>query len=221
MSDAPLPEDIRGSWYFLNGDVDAEEAFEDDFDVVSLRLDGEFERWQVSADEVQHVDNGDYTFDGNFLILRGSNTNTYRVDVRSEVEWYLEGKKENRRILRTRQAPSDARSLTEDELQSVRVRPIRVAAEIVGGDPSIPFAELVFETSDGGELPIGSIAREQTGDGSLWVGLTTLADNMPDELWESVVEESYLDTACGSPDDAEHVTVEHIGSHERFDFDYA
>lgn len=216
MSDAPLPEDIRGAWYFLDDDDGAEDGLE----VLSLRIDGDFVRWEHGDGGFERADQGDYTFDGNFLILRGSNTKTYRVDVRSDVEWYLEGKKENRRLLRTRQDPSKARPLDEEELNSIRVRPTRVSVQLVGENLESPLAELVFETSDSGELPVGSLAVETVSDEMIWVGITALTDSIPDELWEAIVEESYLDSARQKPGDVETAEIEIVGTGSTFELGY-
>lgn len=115
MHDNLLPEAIRGSWYLLADDnKPLAEAIEKKGQLLALRLTGKFSLYDLTQEDdgTEKVvkDAGDYTFDGDFLILRGRNTETYRVRIKSAWQWNLEAKKKTRKLLRGNLVPSDLMS---------------------------------------------------------------------------------------------------------------
>ena len=204
MKDLPLPEDIRGAWYYLSDEGSPGEALEDSGEILSLRLDHSFNRWSVASDELEHQEEGDYTFDGSFLILRGRNTETYRVDASDELMWFLEGKKKSRRLFRTLGTEEDARELVEDELKSLKVVPSRARCEApIWGNES-PIIDVVYK-----DLTLGTLGVEINGS-ELWAAVTTLAPNIPASTWAGIVRESYLERFHPSPKGIHDVTVEMV-----------
>lgn len=201
MDHIPLPEEIRGTWYYLSDEGTPQEALADKGELLTLRLDHSFDRWVVGDDELEHQDDGDYTFDGSFLILRGRNTDTYRVDASDELMWFLEGKKKSRRLYRTLATEDDARALVEDELKSIKVVPSRARCEAAVDDPDCHLVDVVYK-----DMTLGAIAGERNGN-ELWAAVTTLAPNIPSSTWAGIVAGSYVEKYLDAPRGIHDITV--------------
>jgi hypothetical protein len=201
MNHPPLPEDIRGTWYYLSDEGTPQEALASKGELLTLRLDHSFDRWRIKSNELEHQDDGDYTFDGSFLILRGRNTDTYRVDASDELMWFLEGKKKSRRLFRTLATEDDARALVEDELKSLKVVPSRARCEPVVDDPNCHLVDVLYK-----DLTLGSIAGERNGN-ELWAAVTTLAPNIPASTWAGIVKGSYVEKYRDDPKGIYDVTA--------------
>jgi hypothetical protein len=204
MDHIPLPEEIRGTWYYLKDEGTPQEALQNKGELLTLRLDHSFDRWLVRANSLEHKDDGDYTFDGSFLILRGGNTDTYRVDASHDLMWFLEGKKKSRRLFRTLATEADARALVEDELKSIKVVPSRARCEPPVDDPDCHLVDVLYK-----DMTLGAIAGERNGN-ELWAAVTTLAPNIPASTWAGIVKGSYIEKYLDDPKGIYNITVQMV-----------
>lgn len=193
MTEELLPESIRGGWYFVPADAEVEEGLGDDAEILVFRLDGTFTRFEIEGEERTESERGDYTFDGQFLIVRGSSTNTYRVEPEATWRWALEGKKSKKLLLRglvDRKEPFELGPERADEIERM---PMRVfVRSIFEGDTAGEICTMVHE-SDNEELELGALFAEPQDDAELWIGLTPFVEGLSVETWERIVRESYLD----------------------------
>lgn len=222
MSERPLPEAIRGSWFLLPEKGPPGEVIEDDGNLLALHIDGRFVRYELSAGrKLEVADSGDFTFDGDFLILRGSNTRTYRVRVEKSWYWRLEGKKHNRRLYRGL-IEEDEFFEADDHLRNQIARfPMRVQVDAPFADEPDAIFDLIYRV-DGQKQRIGTFSVEVDRElDALWVGVTPLAVNLGSEVWKEIVAESYLTLSPHSPDEIERVTVDLFGTDEHIEFDVA
>ncbi len=212
MSERLLPEAIRGSWYLLREPGTPAEALADKAQLLSFRLDGSFTRYNLDGATKEEAEEGDYTFDGDFLIVRGRNTDTFRVDVRSDWFWFLEAKKKSRRLYRGVLEESDFFELDDEACKEIRMLPMRVGVDFAFDDDRDAIFDLVYDPKDGQPARIGcfSVDRDPHTD-ALWVGLTPLAQNLSAEVWEKVIRQSYLKTHPTAPP-AGWVSLELLGS---------
>lgn len=220
MTERPLPEAIRGTWFLLPEEGDVEETLQDDGELVALHLDGTFTRYDVSGGGKEEAETGDYTFDGAFLILRGRNTHTYRVHFESDWYWFLEGKKKSRRLMRGLIEERDVFTADDEERRDMIV-PTRTRVECLWSDESDAPLELVYKPKGGEPVRIGwfSVEVEPAAD-NLWIGVTPLVTNLEPQAWEKIVRQAYLDGHLGKPDDVGSVVVELLGADQRQVFDY-
>ena len=221
MPERLMPEDIRGSWYLLAEDGSPEEALEADGQLVAFGLDGTFTRYDIDGDTKSEHETGDYTFDGQFLILRGKNTDTYRVRVEHDWYWFLEEKKKNRRLYRGLIDEADRIRLPDEQMRELKNVPVRVHVECSFDAEEDAIFDLIYEPTDGEDSRVGCFSVDfDSNSGELWVGLTPLVEGLAPRAWVDVVRRSYLDMHRGKPDDVGLVAVELLDSGKVGRFDY-
>lgn len=193
MSERLLPEAIRGSWYLLPEEGSLEEALADNGQLVALHIDGTFTRYTADTTSKAVKEEGDYTFDGDFLILRGRNTDTFRVHIEEDWCWFLEAKKKNRRLCRGLIAGDDFIALDEESRREIDRLPMRVSVQSVYDDEEGAIFDLVYQPKEGDKQRVGCFSVDPDPEtGALWVGLTALATNLEASTWEKVIRKSYL-----------------------------
>lgn len=211
MSERPLPEAIRGSWYLLPEEGTLEEALDDKGQLVALRVDGTFTRYTADTTSKRVKEEGDYTFDGDFLILRGRNTDTFRVHIEEDWYWFLEAKKKNRRLYRGMIDGDDFIELDDASRREIDMLPMRVSAQCRYEDEEGAIFDLVYQPKEGDAQRVGCFSVDPDREtGSLWVGLTALATNLEASTWEKVIRKSYL-AVHGRDDDLGWVALEIFG----------
>lgn len=217
MAERPPPESIRGSWYFLPDSANPLALGDKVPQIMRFRLDGTFSRYLARESEWQEKEKGDYTFDGQFLIIRGRNTDTYRVRCDAFWRWVLEGKKEEQVLLRALISRRDFVELDAEDLKEIRILPIRVGVEAPARADDAIY-ELVYR-KNGVPRTVGSFFIEQDG-ARLWVGLSRFVKGVEDKTWERVIRDSYLDIFRSKPEDVRVVTVRMLDTDESRVFNY-
>jgi hypothetical protein len=193
MSERLLPEAIRGSWYLLPEEGSPAEALDDKGQLLALRLDGTFTRYTADATSKEVKEEGDYTFDGDFLILRARNTDTFRVHIKEDWYWFLEAKKKSRRLYRGLIDEGDFVELDAESRREIDMLPMRVSVQCPYDDEEGAVFDLVYQPKEGDKQRIGCFSVDPDPEtGALWVGLTALATNLKVETWEKVLRKSYL-----------------------------
>lgn len=207
MSDELLPESIRGGWYFVPADDELGARSEATGEVLVFTLSGEFYRFELVDGARELDEEGDYTFDGQFLILRGSDTNTYRVEPEAPWRWYLEAKKDDQLLLRGWTDREEPLELDEERLVEIENVPAQVfvRSEFEGPERG-EICSLVHE-SGGEQLMLGACYAEPESEGEVWVALVPFTRSLPDALWERIIRRSYLDIYRDDDLDAESVAV--------------
>lgn len=218
MAQRPPPESIRGSWYYLPESANPRKLGEKPPQVLRFRLDGSFTRYIAREDAWSEKERGDYTFDGAFLIIRGRNTDTFRVRPDSFWRWRLEGKKQEQVLLRGLVASDDFVTLPPEDQKEIRILPIRVGI-VAPSDTDDVIYDLVYKKDDEPQL-VGSFFVEREGP-KIWVGVSRYADGIEERTWERIIRESYLDIFRGKPSDVSVVTVRLLDSGESRVFNYA
>jgi hypothetical protein len=208
MSNDLLPESIRGGWYWMPEDYEDEEENEIEDELVLFRLDETFERLEREDGSFEVSESGDYTFDGQFLINRGTQTSTFRVHPHTPRHWELEGKRETRHLLRGRSGADASATLSEERRAAIERLPMQVLVRsrydlAERGE----FADFVHEPRSGESRVVAHLYAEPVRDGRLWLLLTPLVDSLEPELWRTIVEKSYLDVHLDAPDDIERVEM--------------
>lgn len=216
MAERPPPESIRGSWYYLIASTDPHNLGDKPPQVLRFRLDGTFSRYLAREEGWLEKEKGDYTFDGAFLIVRGRNTDTFRVRCESFWRWSLEGKKDEQVLLRGLAKQDDFITLPDDDQKEIRILPIRVAVRTIG-----EHGDAIYELVYKGDVTrrIGSFFVEQDG-AKLWVGVSPYVDGIEPKTWERIIRESYLDIFRSKPDDVRVVTVRLLHDGESRIFNY-
>lgn len=219
MQERPLPEAIRGSWYFLPESADPHGPADKGRTVYRFRLDGTFARYILKGEDWTEKEEGDYTFDGAFLIIRGRNTDTYRVRPEGAWKWNLEGKKEDQKLMRGLMKDEDFFELSEKDAKEIRILPIRVTVEAPADHDNVIY-DLMYKGEAGNPRRVGSFFVERDGT-KRWVGLTRFAEGLQDTTWERIIRESYLDIYAGKPSDVGVVTVRMLDTGESKVFNYS
>jgi hypothetical protein len=219
MRERPLPEAIRGSWYYLPASADPRQTGEKGIQMYRFRLDGTYSLFGGREGSWSEREPGEYTFDGQFLIMRGRTTETYRVKASRYWRWTLEGKKEDFVLLRGKSRDEDFETLPPEQAKEIRILPIRAAIHSEYDDREGIF-EIVYE-SENIRKPIGSFFIEHnTEDGKMYVGLSPWAGGLEPKTWERIIRESFLDIYRGKPDDVTVVTIRNLRDNESRIFNY-
>lgn len=186
----PLPEAVRGCWYYLPHSFDITEGKPESHQILCFGVDGSFARYDVEDDQREEGETGDYTFDGNFLILRGRRTDTFRVHRPAYWHWSLEGKKESFTLLRGFVGSEKLDRLPADECNDIRLVPrrARVEADFDGDDI---IHRLIYERGVRDRRLLATFSVD-SGDDYFWIGLTPLVAGIKPSTWDRVVRESYL-----------------------------
>jgi hypothetical protein len=214
------PEAIRGSWYFLPESADPHGPADKGRQLYRFRLDGTFSRYILKGSDWSEKEEGDYTFDGAFLIIRGRNTDTYRVRPEGAWKWNLEGKKEDQKLMRGLMKEDDFFDLSDKDAKEIRILPIRATVEAPAEHDDVVY-DLMHTGEAGHPRRIGSFFVERSSDGKIWVGLTRFASGLQDTTWERIIRESFLDIFLGKPSDVTVVTVRLLDTDESRVFNYS
>jgi hypothetical protein len=201
-----LPESIRGGWYFVPTDEGIGDAADAEAEKLVFYLDETFARYEISQGERELGEEGDYTFDGQFLILRGSDTDTYRVEAETAWRWELEGKKDEHLLLRGWTDLEEPFELGEERLREIESVPARVFVRSeFGGPRDTEVCSLVHESYDE-ELVLGACYAEPSAD-ALWIAMTPFTVSISDSLWRRIVRRSYLDIYRDDDREAEYIEI--------------
>lgn len=216
MAERLYPEAIRGSWFLLEQEQSAEEvAASGKLDVISFRFDQRFVRHQSKSGSLREKESGDYTFDGEFLITRSRNTETYRVRPDGWWRWDIETKKDAFVLRRALTTPL-AGAISGEDARAIRILPIRVKARpILEGDTGLH--ELTYDR--GGELEepvvVGLASVELDRErGAAWIGLTPLVEGIAPKTWARVAHESLFDLHLGDVSEVTSLEVLSLDSGE-------
>ncbi len=196
----PLPEAVRGCWYFFASDSAPEEARKKgSLQVLSFAVDGTYSRYKLKENSRKLSESGEYTFDGNFLILRGRRTLTFRVRRSTFWHWQLEDKKKSYILVRGLLADEQRPTLPDDQRRDIRLLPLRARIEAdYDGDGGDVIHRIVYEVEDQGRRLLATFFVE-AGDDQRLIGLTPLVEGVEPRTWERIIRESYVDLFLGSP----------------------
>jgi hypothetical protein len=219
MSRRLMPEAIRGCWYYVSEKFDFKDPVNKPRQVLTFRVDGSFVRYQFKDQSRKEIERGDYTFDGNFLILRGRTTETYRVRTKFSWRWTLEGKKDDHYLMRGLVTEDVFQTLSAEDQKEIRILPMRVAvrSELEGQDL---IYDLVYEPAGRKPIAIGAFFVEAEDDGRRFIGLTPYVEGIAPKTWERIIQDSYLDIFLGKPTDVRVVTVRLLSTGESMVFNY-
>lgn len=219
-SSRSLPEAVRGCWYLVPTEYDLSKGVEGSYQVYTFGLDGSFRRHQVKSGRLKQAESGDYTFDGNFLILRGRQTETYRVRRPLEWRWELEGKNKDQYLMRALVDEAGFTELDEGAGRSLRILPLRAQVE-QDFEEGPPMYRVVYRGDEGGDaVLLGTFFVEDHPDGRRWIGLTPMASGLEESTWERIISDSFLDMYCGRPDGVAVVTIRFLNSDASRVFNY-
>lgn len=222
-SSRPLPEAVRGSWYlaspsFFDDQADDPSSLPDQ--LLAFAVNGTYVRYDLSPRGRKEKESGDYSFDGNFLILRGRRTHTYRVQRPAFWKWELEGKRKSHLLVRGFDLGTTADlDLGDEQRRDLALLPVRARVETDRpGDHAIH--RLLYEQE--GESPrlLATFSVEPAPDGHLWIGLAPFVDGIEPRTWERILRESYLGLFRGKPTDIKDVIVHLLADDQTFEFTY-
>lgn len=219
MPESLLPEAIRGSWYLLADDAKPiAEAIEKKGQLLALRLSGTFCCYDLAHEDggVAKVekDSGDYTFDGDFLILRGRNTETYRVRITEDWQWSLEAKKKQSKLVRAPITASDFFELDAHERTEIATLAHRVQLQTPFLEADDAIFELVFSPNTQQRCRLGYVSVDlDRPNGELWVGLTALATNLEVDTWQKIIAQACAMMVRINPAKIERILLD-IAGHE-------
>ncbi|MBA2665378.1 MAG: hypothetical protein H0U74_24025 [Bradymonadaceae bacterium] len=219
MAQRPLPEAIRGCWYYLTDATPPAQARLKPLQLLKFRVDGSFARFQLKDHVKKELEAGTYTFDGQFLILRGRNTDTFRVYPKTFWKWGLEGRKDDQALVRGLVTEEEFVELASEDQKEIRILPIRVTVRGESGAGEGIY-ELVYQPLDRELVSIGSFFVERHDDDRLWIGLSPYVSGIEAKTWERIVRDSYLDIFLSKPKDVAVVTVRLLDSNDSRVFNY-
>jgi hypothetical protein len=202
----PLPEAVRGGWYFFPGDGDINKLRKKgDLQVLSFAVDGTYRRYKLKAKSRKLSESGEYTFDGNFLILRGRRTLTFRVRRPTFWRWQLEDKKKSYTLVRALTDDDRRPTLADEQRRDIRLLPLRARIE-TDHEGEDAIHRIVYEANGGPRQLLATFFVEADEDQHL-VGLTPLVEGVEPRTWERIIRESYVDLFLGAPEDLADVTL--------------
>ncbi len=186
----PSPEAVRGSWICLTPKQEIGEVRDEAHELFAFDIGGSYRRHTVRpSGKVSQEEVGEYTFDGDFLILRGRRTHTYRVEQRESWRWHLEGKKKSRIFFRgyIEDDPRQALDVEEVRELGLMARRLRLQACVQGDDP---IWELIHPSASGEQrLAVVSVDDSQNAP---WVGVEPLVTGVDQQTWERLVATSVV-----------------------------
>ncbi len=213
MNERPLPETIRGSWYLISKKSKTKKNVERPLQVVRFRLDASFSIYSLSEQGWAEGEKGDYTFDGSFLILRGTATETFRVKRFNHWKWELEGNKHFSDMIRGRVKESDIIDLDEETLKDIRLLPMRVEVQTPFKDEDDSIFDLIY-THEGAKIHLASFFITHEGDKRFSIGLTPFYDEIVSQTWERIIRECFFDIFLGKPEGIGVVTIRFLNEPE-------
>ncbi len=192
MPEFTLPEAVRGCWYRVDPSANPELGEEADQQVVCFGADGSYRRFEPGGSGRKCVEKGDYTFDGDFLIVRARRTHTFRVNRPVFWRWELEGKKKRFNLYRGFVAGNELDEVDGELARQARLLPVRVRLEAdVEGDGAIH--RLWYNPEEGDPIVLAAVSMERADGGQPWVGVTSLVCGIEPEGWEQIVRHCCLD----------------------------
>lgn len=218
MSMMNSPEAVRGCWYRLAPPVDDDVTRDQADELLSFGVDGHFARYEINSDDKTEAENGDYTFDGDFLILRARRTHTFRVHRKSFWRWDLEGKKNSWVLMRGFAPEGDIDELPEEESRDIRLIPVRarVESDFDGHDD---IYRLIYEQGERDRRCLATFSVDSGPRNHLWVGISPFVRGLSLRTWTRIIDESYLDAFLDGNDRPEQVVVELLSSGESASLD--
>lgn len=229
MSHRPLPEAIRGCWFFIPDATPASQSGQKNSSMIHFNLDGSFERFQIKDNTRRTAEQGTYTFDGMFLILRGRNTDTFRVHPDGFSRWSIEGKKDGQALVRGYPSHCSATELTPTNKKEIRYLPTRVSvlddythsmSSIEPNGDSNGIYQLTYRTTDQAHENIANFFVEFHPDNRLWIGLSPFINGIELETWQRIIQDSYLNIYLNKPADIDVVTIALLDSDDTETFHY-
>lgn len=178
------PEIIQGLWWCTKAD----ESKGTTRDLFAFNADGTFVRVVYKQGVRRDAEQGQYTFDGNFLITRGRSTETYRVTIEDSTKWVLDGKRYQ--FVLSRRASTPLSVLDEATTRMLRLLPQRVRLEAL--DKMLPHSfRMWFSSNDDQEsIELGIVHAFEQHPGVGWIGLTVDVECSPLEdttrVWHAV-----------------------------------
>lgn len=223
-SSRSLPEAARGCWYLIPQDAVIKDGGLRSSQILALRVDGSFRRYQIKNGRRKTIETGNYTYDGNFLILRGRNSETFRVYRESFWRWSLEGRRKDFFLLRGLITEESFSELSERQSRDVRILPLRAQIEATDDGDEDQIFQITFrpEDSEPSDNPIllATFFFEDSGAGHRWIGLTPLVSQIEPATWERIIHDSFLDLYCARPNDLSVITIRFLDTDRSKVFSY-
>jgi hypothetical protein len=212
MSTTPRPEAIRGAWYRVDPETDDAGAGQLPDCLMTFDIEGTFRRYDLDDGSGTLADEGGYTFDGDFLILRGGRTRTYRVQLKAPWIWRLEGKKGEWDLRRGLYGGDREKRLSSARREELGRMPQRVLCRRDLEDTDIPSPHSLVDPSETeGDVAIGSLFATDADDRRLWVVVTPYVADFGVEFWQRLVRGSFLSDHHPDASDLEAVDVRVAG----------
>lgn len=226
MPHRPLPEAIRGCWFFIPDATPHSQSGQKNSSIIHFNIDGSYERFQIKENARKTMEQGTYTFDGMFLILRGRNTETYRVHPEGFSRWNIEGKKDGQALVRGYASHFNATELSvaQKEIHSKNVAVIddythpTLKNENNGGSNGI--YQLAYTSSAQPHENIANFFVEVHAGNRLWIGLSPCIKNIEPATWQRIIQDCYLDIYLNKPADVDFVTIALLNSDDIQAFHY-
>lgn len=232
MTNPPPPEAIRGCWFFIPDASPQAQSGQKISSLLQFNLDGSFTRFQIKDNTRKDIEQGTYTFDGKFLILRGRITDTFRVSYSSFFHWNLEGKKDGQALVRGFIKPDNLPELSPTEQKEIRLLSLRVAindeqthplsAELTESKDGISngIFQLTYQNTEQQSVHIANFFVEYHPNNRLWIGLTPFTPDIDPELWQRIICDCFLDNYLKKPDDIAVVTIRLLDTDHSQTFNY-
>ncbi len=190
-SHRPYPETIRGAWHLLPVDTQVPAECKT-YDLVVFCMNNDYYQLQIKAGKLKQASQGTYTFDGDFLITRARNTDTYRVTTTDHAHWHIETKKGDRSMMRHLDMPHT--ELSEDQLKTLRILPIQAKATPLFDHPMSP------QLLSLGDTPLALLSVDPWPEQrSYWFGVLPFTTQIPEQTWRRILHESVLPTVTEDP----------------------
>lgn len=214
MSEAmALPEAVRGCWYFVPADFEFDGGLKRDREVLAFGVDGTFRRYTIEDRRRRRAEAGDYNFDGDFLILRGRKTRTFRVGRSTFWRWELEEKNDSFQLARGFVDGADLDELDARVCRDIRLLPRRARIESDFDGEDVIY-RVVYDGQEGQRRQLGSLSAQRDDDDRLWVGVTPLVRGLESEVWQQIVRESFVDTHLDVAGEGSGVTIHRFDNDE-------
>lgn len=226
MPHRPLPEAIRGCWFFIPDASPHSQSGQKNSSIIHFNIDGSYERFQIKENARKTIEQGTYTFDGMFLILRGRNTETYRVHPEDFSRWNIEGKKDGQALVRGYASHFNATELSvvQKEIHTTHVTVIDAYTHPIlknesnGGSNGI--YQLTYTSSTQSNENIANFFVEVHSGNRLWIGLSPCINNIKPATWQRIIQDCYLDIYLNKPADIDIVTIALLNSDDIQTFHY-
>ncbi|MFB6350808.1 MAG: hypothetical protein ABEN55_02450, partial [Bradymonadaceae bacterium] len=143
---------------------------------------------------------------------------TYRVEAESVWRWNLEGKNEDRLLLRGLLDRHQTVDLSAERREEIERMPMRVfVRSIFDGAQEGEICMLIHEV-DSDEVAVGALYAEAPEDGEMWIGVTQFVEGLNIDIWERIVRESYLDIHRDDLDQVARIDAHFFGPDEDLEF---